>query len=67
MQSFVGQGAARGRGTKGQTQKEQQEIVHRFREGELNILVATCIAEEGLDIGEVDLIVSYDALTSPVR
>jgi ERCC4-related helicase len=35
--------------------------------GEFNCLVATCIAEEGLDIGDVDLIVSYDMLSSPVR
>lgn len=38
-----------------------------FFGGEFNCLVATCIAEEGLDIGEVDLIVSFDALNSPVR
>lgn len=38
-----------------------------FFSGEFNCLVATCIAEEGLDIGEVDLIVSFDALNSPVR
>ncbi|KAF4322408.1 hypothetical protein BBO99_00000251 [Phytophthora kernoviae] len=50
---------------KGQSQKVQQDIVRRFRLGEFNVLVATCIAEEGLDIGEVDLIVSFDALTSP--
>ena len=26
-----------------------------------------CVAEEGLDIGAVDLIISFDALTSPTR
>ncbi|OWZ18110.1 DEAD/DEAH box RNA helicase [Phytophthora megakarya] len=65
VQPFIGQGKAKE--NKGQSQKEQQEIVRRFRLGEFNVLVATCIAEEGLDIGEVDLIVSFDALTSPVR
>lgn len=29
--------------------------------------VCTCIGEEGLDIGEVDLIVNYDSLRSPIR
>ena len=29
---------------------EQQQIIHRFKEGRLNILVATSVAEEGLDI-----------------
>ena len=31
------------------------------------MLVATCIAEEGLDIGEVDLIICYDSGFSPIR
>lgn len=44
-----------------------QAVVKAFFAGEFNCLVATCIAEEGLDIGEVDLIVSFDALNSPVR
>ncbi|TDH65301.1 hypothetical protein CCR75_008546 [Bremia lactucae] len=67
-QPFIGQGASgKAKENKGQSQKVQQEIVRRFRKGDFNVLVATCIAEEGLDIGEVDLIVSFDALTSPVR
>jgi len=39
----------------------------KFKEGRLNTLVATCVAEEGLDIGAIDLIVSYDCLASPIR
>ena len=35
--------------------------------GEYNVLVATSIGEEGLDIGEVDLIISYDAVKNAVR
>ena len=31
------------------------------------MLVCTSIGEEGLDIGEVDLIVNYDVLRSPIR
>ncbi|RHZ14812.1 hypothetical protein DYB37_002364 [Aphanomyces astaci] len=67
VQQFIGQGTAKGKDGKGQTQKQQQQVVAKFRDGEFNVLVATCIAEEGLDIGEVDLIVSFDCLTSPVR
>lgn len=41
--------------------------MRRFREGGYNTLVATCVGEEGLDIGEVDLIVCFDAHKSPIR
>ena len=43
------------------------QIVRKFREGGYNTLVATCVGEEGLDIGEVDLIVCFDAAKSPIR
>ena len=43
------------------------QVVQRFREGGYNTLVATCVGEEGLDIGEVDLIVCFDAHKSPIR
>jgi ERCC4-related helicase len=52
---------------RGQNQKAQMAAVDRFRRGEVNVLVATCIAEEGLDIGEVGLIVLYNAVRSPIR
>lgn len=56
-----------GGGGGGMSQKEQQAVVARFKAHELNTLVATSIGEEGLDIGEVDLIVCYDASSSPIR
>jgi Fanconi anemia group M protein len=67
--AFVGQGNARGgkSNMKGQTQKEQVAVLAAFSRGEFNVLVATCIGEEGLDIGEVDLIVAFDAISSPTR
>ena len=49
------------------TQGEQGKVVKRFREGVFNTIVATSIGEEGLDIGEVDLIVCFDAQLSPTR
>lgn len=52
---------------RGLSQKEQIALVNDFRKGKLNTLVATCVAEEGLDIGEVDLIICYDSGLSPIR
>lgn len=31
-----------------------------FRIGVCNTLIATCVAEEGIDVGEVDLIICFD-------
>ncbi|KAI9347922.1 hypothetical protein DFJ73DRAFT_760943 [Zopfochytrium polystomum] len=62
--SFVGHGKS---SSKGLTQKEQMKVVADFQAGNHNVLVATCIGEEGLDIGEVDLILCYDAQNSPIR
>ncbi|EMD36709.1 hypothetical protein CERSUDRAFT_123790 [Gelatoporia subvermispora B] len=63
---FIGQGTDT-KGRKGHTQKEQLEIIKKFKTGEFNVLVSMSIGEEGLDIGEVDLIVCYDAQKTPIR
>ncbi|KAG6866814.1 hypothetical protein C0991_008750 [Blastosporella zonata] len=63
---FIGQGTDK-QGKKGLAQKEQLDVIQRFKNGEFNVLVATSIGEEGLDIGEVDLIVCYDAQKTPIR
>ncbi|XP_016072835.1 PREDICTED: Fanconi anemia group M protein isoform X2 [Miniopterus natalensis] len=63
--TFVGH--ASGKSMKGFTQKEQLEVVKQFRSGGYNTLVSTCVGEEGLDIGEVDLIICFDAQKSPIR
>ena len=62
---FVGQ-ASKGK-KKGMTQKEQAAVLDKFRDGTFNVLVATSVAEEGLDIGHVDLIVSFDVVGSALR
>jgi len=61
---FVGQGYRKG---VGMSQREQLEIIERFRKGEYNVLIATSVAEEGLDIPETDLVVFYEAIPSKVR
>lgn len=62
---FVGQ--ANSKGSEGMDQKTQLDVIQKFKNGIYNTLVATSIGEEGLDIGEVDLIVCYDASASPIR
>ncbi|SCV05991.1 LANO_0H19702g1_1 [Lachancea nothofagi CBS 11611] len=51
----------------GMNQKQQKEVLQNFKDGIYNILVCTSIGEEGLDIGEVDLIICYDATSSPIK
>ncbi|MHA1407284.1 MAG: DEAD/DEAH box helicase [Candidatus Heimdallarchaeaceae archaeon] len=62
---FVGQSSMRGE--KGLSQKQQIEIMQAFREGTYNVLVSTSVAEEGLDIGECELVVFYDAVPNAIR
>lgn len=65
---FIGQAAGKGSDNAGgMSQKEQQRVVQQFKAGQINTLIATSIGEEGLDIGEVDLIICYDASSSPIR
>ena len=74
----TGQGKGRGRSEKkapeerlpgefGLTRKEQKEAIQKFRSGDFNVMVATSVAEEGIDIGEVDLIVCFDVQKSSIR
>lgn len=41
--------------------------LQKFRSGGYNVIVATSIGEEGLDIMEVDLVICFDANVSPLR
>jgi Fanconi anemia group M protein len=54
-------------GETGLKQKKQIETVQRFRDGEFNVLVATRVGEEGLDISEVNQVIFYDNIPSSIR
>ena len=61
---FFGQAKRKGVGF---SQKEQKQILDRFRVGEFNALVATSVAEEGLDIPKVDQVIFYEPVPSAIR
>lgn len=67
--NFVGQAMKdHGKGkTTGLKQREQKEMVEKFKTGEINVLVATSIAEEGLDIPEVNEVIFYEPIPSAIR
>ncbi len=61
---FIGQAK---RADVGLSQKEQKEIINEFKEGKINIICATSIAEEGLDIPEVNAVIFYEPVPSAIR
>ena len=62
---FYGQGTRDGE--KGLTQKEQKNIIKSFKTGSYDVLLSTSVAEEGIDIPAVDLVVLYEPVPSEVR
>nr|WP_231493795.1 DEAD/DEAH box helicase [Methanobrevibacter arboriphilus] len=62
---FYGQGSRDGE--KGLTQTEQKNIIKSFKIGTYDVLISTSVAEEGIDIPSVDLVVLYEPVPSEVR
>jgi ERCC4-related helicase len=61
---FVGQAKKNGLGM---NQKAQKQMIADFSEGKINVLCATSIAEEGLDIPEVNAVIFYEPIPSAIR
>ena len=59
-----GRGAA---GQKGQNRQQQKAVIAQFAKSELDVLVCTCIGEEGLDLPAADVVVHLDVTTDPRR
>ncbi len=62
---FVGQSARGGR--RGLSPKDQVSVLDEFRNGGANVLLATSIGEEGLDIPSADLVIFYEPVSSEIR
>ena len=62
---FIGQ--SKKTGSKGLSQKEQTQILNEFKLGFYNILCASQVAEEGLDVVETDLVIFYEPVPSAIR
>jgi ERCC4-related helicase len=60
-------GQASKEGTKGLTQKKQKEIIKAFKSGKYDVLISTSVAEEGIDIPAVDLVILYEPVPSEIR
>jgi len=62
--TFFGQAK---KGNTGLSQKEQKEIIRKLNSGEINVICATSIGEEGLDISEVSAVIFYEPIPSEIR
>jgi len=62
---FVGQSSREN--DEGLSQKKQADILQKFRAGDFNVLIATSVGEEGIDIPATDLVVFYEPVPSEIR
>jgi len=54
-------------GVDGLSQKEQKKRLEEFSSGKVNVLCATSVGEEGLDIPEVNTVIFYEPVPSAIR
>lgn len=54
-------------GHDGLKQKGQADVLRQFREGSVNVLVATSVGEEGLDVANTDMVLFYEPVPSEIR
>jgi len=65
IEKFIGQ--SNKLGDKGMSQRTQQSILAKYKKAEIDIIVATSIAEQGLDFPSVGRVIFYEPITDPTR
>ncbi len=61
---FVGQAKRKG---KNLSQKQQLELLNKFKNNSFNVLISSSVGEEGLDIPAVDKVIFYEPVPSAIR
>ena len=56
-----------GQSKEGMSQKEQVALLDKLRSGEVNVIVATSVGEEGLDISSTNAVIFYEPVPSEIR
>ena len=49
------------------TGKKQQETMYHFEKGDINVLFATSVGEEGIDVRQCNLVVRFDLYTTTIQ
>lgn len=62
---FVGQSSRQD--DEGLSQKKQAMVLEKFRSAEYNVLIATSVGEEGIDIPATDMVLFYEPVPSEIR
>lgn len=47
--------------------KDQENVMERFRTGAINLIFATSVAEEGIDVPRCNLVVRFDLYSTPIQ
>jgi endoribonuclease Dicer len=63
---LVGMGGG-GYGEPNTSIRQQMVTIHQFRNGAINLLIATSVAEEGLDIPDCNCVIRFDLFTTMIQ